>query len=112
MSETIYEDFITIEELCGILSIGKNTAYRLLKEQKIVAFRIGRTWNSAKSRMGLCSAKQQPKPAIKPFYISFSCFEHQTSALLIYKKENLQTLSSAGFFSSNHSVLIQDPLTF
>lgn len=44
MSEKIYEDFITIEELCGILSIGKNTAYRLLKEQKIAAFRIGRTW--------------------------------------------------------------------
>ena len=44
MSEKIYEDLITIEELCCILSIGKNTAYRLLKEEKIAAFRIGRTW--------------------------------------------------------------------
>ncbi len=44
MSEKIYEDLITIEELCCILSIGKNTAYRLLKERKIAAFRIGRTW--------------------------------------------------------------------
>lgn len=44
MSEKIYEDLITIEELCCILSIGTNTAYRLLKERKIAAFRIGRTW--------------------------------------------------------------------
>ena len=37
-------DLITIEELCSILSIGRNTAYTLLKENKIKAFRIGRVW--------------------------------------------------------------------
>ena len=44
MPENIYEELITIEELCNILTIGKNTAYRLLKEQEISAFRIGRIW--------------------------------------------------------------------
>ena len=44
MSENMYEELITIEELCNILTIGKNTAYRLLKEQEISAFRIGRIW--------------------------------------------------------------------
>jgi len=37
-------DLITIDELCSILSIGRNAAYTLLKEQKIKAFRIGRIW--------------------------------------------------------------------
>ena len=37
-------DIITIEELCVILNIGKNTAYRLLNEGAIAAFRIGRHW--------------------------------------------------------------------
>ena len=37
-------DIITIEELCMILNIGKNTAYRLLNEKAISAFRIGRHW--------------------------------------------------------------------
>lgn len=37
-------DLITIEDLCEILSIGKNTAYRLLKNREISAFRIGRIW--------------------------------------------------------------------
>lgn len=38
------EELITIEELCNILSIGRNSAYALLKENKIKAFRIGRVW--------------------------------------------------------------------
>lgn len=37
-------ELITIEELCDILVIGKNTAYALLKNQEIAAFRIGRIW--------------------------------------------------------------------
>ena len=44
MTEEIYENLITIEELCGILAVGKNTAYRLLNEGKISAFNIGRIW--------------------------------------------------------------------
>ncbi len=44
MLENTYEQLITIEELCDMLAIGRNTAYRLLKEHKISAFRIGRIW--------------------------------------------------------------------
>lgn len=35
---------ITVEELCELLMIGKNAAYKLLKEGKIKSFRIGRAW--------------------------------------------------------------------
>lgn len=44
MNTETYEDLITIEELCEILSIGKNTAYHLLNAKEISAFRIGRIW--------------------------------------------------------------------
>ena len=44
MTEEVYESLITPEELSEILAIGKNTAYRLLNEGKISAFRIGRIW--------------------------------------------------------------------
>ena len=37
-------DILTIEELCDILMIGRGTAYDLLQEKKIKAFRIGRKW--------------------------------------------------------------------
>lgn len=43
-----YEELITLEELQTILSIGKNTAYDLLRTQKIKAFRIGRVWKIPK----------------------------------------------------------------
>lgn len=39
-----YNDLITLEEFCEILSIGKNTAYKLLSSNQIGAFRIGRIW--------------------------------------------------------------------
>lgn len=44
MYQEAYSDLVTIEEVCDILAIGKNTAYRLLKNQEIAAFRIGRMW--------------------------------------------------------------------
>lgn len=44
MYQETYSDLVTIEEVCDILAIGKNTAYRLLKNQEIAAFRIGRMW--------------------------------------------------------------------
>lgn len=47
--ETYTEELITIEELCEILSIGKNTAYRLLQNKEIKAFRIGRIWKISKA---------------------------------------------------------------
>ena len=37
-------DIISIDELCSILSIGRNAAYSLLKDKKIKAFRIGKVW--------------------------------------------------------------------
>lgn len=37
-------ELITIEELCQLLSIGPNTAYSLLNENRIKAFRIGKIW--------------------------------------------------------------------
>ena len=37
-------ELITIDELCEILSIGHNTAYALLKNKQIKAFKIGRVW--------------------------------------------------------------------
>ena len=39
-----YSDMISIEDLCEMLSIGKNTAYHLLKTNQIKAFKIGRIW--------------------------------------------------------------------
>mgnify|MGYP005778812467 CR=1 FL=1 len=44
MNYDVYSDLITVDELCDMLNIGKNTAYRLLNEKKIKAFRIGRSW--------------------------------------------------------------------
>lgn len=38
------QELITIDELCEILMIGKNAAYRLLKSGEIKCFRIGRIW--------------------------------------------------------------------
>lgn len=40
----IENELITVEELCNILSIGRNAAYTLLNENKIKAFRIGKVW--------------------------------------------------------------------
>lgn len=39
-----YDDLITIDDLCDMLAIGKNTAYHLLNTNQIHAFRIGRIW--------------------------------------------------------------------
>ena len=43
MSNTSIE-LITVEELCNSLAIGRNMAYKLLEENKIKAFRIGKVW--------------------------------------------------------------------
>ena len=37
-------EIISIEELCELLGIGNNTAYKLLGSHQIPAFRIGKTW--------------------------------------------------------------------
>ena len=39
-----YNDMVSIDDLCEMLSIGKNTAYHLLSTNQIHAFKIGRIW--------------------------------------------------------------------
>ena len=43
-----YDDVLTVEELMDYLAIGKNTAYKLLKEEKIKSFRIGTVYKIPK----------------------------------------------------------------
>lgn len=49
MEAVTQEELITIEEVMKILKIGKNTAYRLLEDKKIEAFRIGNKWKIPRS---------------------------------------------------------------
>lgn len=44
MFQETYNDMISIDDLCEMLTIGKNTAYHLLKTHQIKAFKIGRIW--------------------------------------------------------------------
>ncbi len=43
-----YPDLVSIDEICNMLSIGKNAAYELLQKKKIKAFHIGRSWKIPK----------------------------------------------------------------
>ena len=45
------EKILTIEEVQGILRIGKNQAYKLVTEKKIRAFRTGRCWKITESAL-------------------------------------------------------------
>ena len=58
MFET-YEDMVTIDDVCQMLNIGKNNAYRSLKEGKLHAFKIGRIWKISRQ-----SVIEYVKPAI------------------------------------------------
>lgn len=42
------DDFLTVEELCELLKICTKSAYVLLQEGKIRAFRNGRVWRIPK----------------------------------------------------------------
>ncbi len=44
MFQNNYDDMVTIDGLCEMLAIGRNTAYSLLKAGAIKAFKIGRIW--------------------------------------------------------------------
>lgn len=44
MDHNNYDELITLEEFCDMLSIGKSTAYNLLNTGTIKAFKIGRIW--------------------------------------------------------------------
>lgn len=41
-------ELITIDDMCDILSIGRNSAYELLNTGKIKAFKIGSHWKLTK----------------------------------------------------------------
>ena len=44
-----YPDVVTIEQMCQMLGgIGKKTGYRLLREKKIEAFKIGKSYKIPK----------------------------------------------------------------
>ena len=44
-----YPDIVTIEQMCRMLGgIGKKTGYRLLREKKIEAFKIGKSYKIPK----------------------------------------------------------------
>lgn len=43
-----YSDLINVDELCEILSIGKNAAYDLLNSGELKAFKTGRVWKIPK----------------------------------------------------------------
>lgn len=42
------DDFLTVEEFCETLKIGRNAAYALLCNGKVKAFRNGRVWRIPK----------------------------------------------------------------
>lgn len=44
----MYNDIMTIDDLCESLIIGKNAAYELLNNGDIKAFRIGSRWKIPK----------------------------------------------------------------
>ena len=48
MLENTDEELVTVEELCAMLMIGKNLAYKLLSSGQIKCFRINRIWKIPK----------------------------------------------------------------
>ena len=43
-----YPDVLNVKQLCEVLGIGKNTAYKLLKNREIKALRIGTVYKIPK----------------------------------------------------------------
>lgn len=43
-----YSDIVTVDELCEMLSIGKNAAYQLLSSGQVKVFRYNRVWKIPK----------------------------------------------------------------
>lgn len=61
-----------IDGLCEILGIGKNTAYQLLNDQEIDAFKVGTVWKI-------------PKKSVEE-YINRKCNDRKKSMCEIVKK--------------------------
>lgn len=43
-----WDDFLTVEELCEVLKIGRNAAYPLLNSGELKALRNGHVWRVPK----------------------------------------------------------------
>lgn len=43
-----YPDVVTVEQLCQMLNIGRNSAYALVREGKIRSIRVGRSYRIPK----------------------------------------------------------------
>lgn len=43
-----YSDVLNVDDLCEVLLIGKNAAYKLLESGEIKGFRFGRKWKISK----------------------------------------------------------------
>ena len=46
-----YNDVLSVNDLCKALQIGKNTAYKLIQEEKIKTLRIGKTHKIPKKNL-------------------------------------------------------------
>lgn len=44
-----YDDILNVEDLMDLLNIGKHTAYKLLSDGEIKAFKLGSGWRIPKS---------------------------------------------------------------
>jgi excisionase family DNA binding protein len=44
-----YTELLTIDELCGLMMIGRTTAYKLLQSGELKAFKIGKVWKISKA---------------------------------------------------------------
>lgn len=43
-----YGDILTVDELCEVLRVSENVAYRLIRENTIPAFKVGRIYKIPK----------------------------------------------------------------
>lgn len=47
----MYDDILTVDEVCEILKIGKNNVYAMLRAGELPAIRIGHIWRIPKSTL-------------------------------------------------------------
>ena len=67
-------ELLTIEQLCQVLQIGKNTAYKLIQSGDIKGFRVGRRWKI-------------PRDSISDYVT----FQSQGVTLSVKSEKNLKT---------------------
>ena len=46
-----YPDVVTVEQLCAMLNVGKNTAYNLINQNIIRSVKIGRVYKIPKNNI-------------------------------------------------------------